>query len=114
MVPAKSAVILITFLIKRKEQSEMPRHTFDVILEVAIVHAITSAQQAMQKEAPSMDQLEISLGKLSALAHVTAQEIAAIEQLESKSAVTSFPAGPGTHFMIELQEELQQLYRTKE
>jgi hypothetical protein len=105
----------LKLLINRKEQSEMtPRNAFNVVVEAAILHAIASAQQTLQQEVPHMDQMEVSLGKLAALAHVVAQEIAAVEQRESKNVATSFPAGPGTLFITELQDELHRLYRLKE
>jgi hypothetical protein len=89
----------------------MTRNAINVLMEVAIERAVETARQSLRKESPLIGEQEISHAALAALARVAAQEIIAIDRSGEPDAVlASMPKGPGTEFLIEMQDELRHLY----
>jgi hypothetical protein len=93
----------------------MRRNSIDIMIETAIRRAVATTRQSLQRETPQIETQEINRASLAALARVTAQEIVAAEQRDNTEAVLEYlPQGPGTEFLIELQEEMRRLYRHKQ
>jgi hypothetical protein len=89
----------------------MTRNAMNVMMEVAITRAVSMTRLSLQRETPLIDDQEIIRASLAALARVAAQEIMAIDRGGGPDAVlASMPQGPGTYFLIEMQEELRRLY----
>jgi hypothetical protein len=93
----------------------MTRNAINVMMEVAIARAVSTTRLSLQRETPHIDDQEIIRASLAALARVAAQEIMAIDRCGGPdTALASMPQGPGTHFLIEMQDELRRLYSLQE
>jgi hypothetical protein len=93
----------------------MSKNAMNVMMEVAIARAVSATRLSLQRETPRIDDQEISRASLAALARVAAQEIIAIDRGGDPDAVlASMPQGPGTEFLVEMQEELKRLHQHKD
>jgi hypothetical protein len=89
----------------------MTRNAMNVMMEVAIARAVSTTRLSLRRETPRIDDQEIIRASLAALARVAAQEITIIDRGGGPdAALTSLPQGPGTYFLIEMQEEMRRLY----
>jgi hypothetical protein len=90
------------------------RNAMNVFLETSISHAVFTAQQALCEETPLIDRQEISRATLSAIARLAAQEIMTVEQCANpNNVIECMPEGPGSHFWVEMQDELRRLHDLK-
>jgi hypothetical protein len=96
----------------QKEKNVVTRaNSINVVVEAAIVHAVSEVRQSLQRETIRVETQEINRAVLVALARVVARELTASNGVnESDPVISCMPWNAGTHFLIALQDELRRLY----